>query len=32
MMTMAMFSFSYAIFNFIPMQTLDGSELIFCLV
>jgi regulator of sigma E protease len=32
MMTMGMFSFSYAIFNFIPMRTLDGSELIFCLL
>ena len=32
MTTAAQFSFFYAIFNFIPMRTLDGSELIFCLV
>jgi regulator of sigma E protease len=32
MRTIALFSFSYAIFNFIPMRTLDGSELIFCLL
>ena len=32
MATTALFSFSYAIFNFIPMRTLDGSEVIFCLL